>query len=229
MDDLQASLLKAETQLMAVGTLYEADLELQRVSPSLRGKIKSFLENEREALDLLAQRLVAADDVHTHYPMASQATGFDASIDKNMPGVRENRPDVATAVGRHQPFGVDALARLRDLLVDPKLQRLTPRTRPAPPEITAPTAPVEPATPSRPPPSGGTGGGLTGPLFINGVEYDPITLQPLNPLPQPRRETVYVAWQFEGSEAPALQTLEAIHLAVLAAIAEVSATATQGP
>ena len=233
MDDVQAVLSKADSQLVAAGTLYVADLELQRVSPTLRGKIKAFLDNEQAALDQLAQRLAAggAAPEEARYPLADDAEGFDSAFDQQLPGVREGRPEVAAALARHQPFDVPALGRLRDLVADPKRQRLSPDTRPAPKveaaEETATQA--EPAEPAPAPPHlppGPFGAGLTGPLVINGAEYDPVTLKPLNPAPEQVRDSIYVAWRFEGIDEPALQTLEAIQAAVAAAVAEISAAAS---
>jgi hypothetical protein len=233
MDDARAVLQKADLQLTMIGTLYEADLDLQRVSPTLRAKISTFLNNERAALDVLAEQLVAilgAGEAHTHYPLAPDADRFEASIDKNMPGVRESRPDVADVVARHQPFCVPALAQLRHLLLDEAQQRLSPDTRPAPPEVEPPIPPPgEPPPPPVPPPvPGGLGAGLTGPLYINGVEYDPQKLQRINAPPASRRETIYVEWHFEGADTSARHTLEAIHTAVSAAVDEISAAAGLG-
>lgn len=235
MEDTRAVLKKADAQLTMIGTLYEADLELQRVSPTLRAKIHGFLENERAALDQLAARLVAslgAGEAHVHYPMAADEPRFEASISKNLPGINEQRPEVAAAIARHQPFNVPGLGQLRELLVDETRQRLTPETRPAPPEPASPEpAPpaadeVEAAPPAPPPPRPpGLGAGLTGGVFINGVEHDPVTMQPLNPVAPARRETIYVDWRFEGSETSALRALESIHVAVSAAIDEVAAAA----
>ena len=157
MDDVRSVLQKADAQLTMIGTLYEADLELQRTSPTLRAKIRAFLESERAALDQLALRVVAAagsGETHVHFPMAPWEAGFEASIDKNMPGVREARPEVAATIARHQPYNVPALAQMRELLRDEERQRLTPETKPAPEEAEAPApepTPVEAATAPRPP------------------------------------------------------------------------------
>jgi hypothetical protein len=233
MDDLQSVLQKADAQLIAVDTLYGADLELQRSSPTLRGKIRGFLESERAALDHLARQVVAATgsgETHVHYPLAPWEAGFEASIDKNMPGVREARPDIASTIARHQPYSSPGLARLRELLQDEKRQQLTPETKPAPEEAEAPEpapAPEPPPTPAPPPPQGGLGAGLTGPMFINGVEYDPVTLKPIHPPPVARRDTIYVDWLFtlDGGPAPALPTLQSIQAAVATAIDEVRGAA----
>jgi len=229
MDDARTVLEKADRQLAMIGTLYGADLELQRLSPTLRAKIKAFLDNERAALDHLAARVVAASgvgEVHTHYPLSPWEAGFEASVDKNMPGVRESRPDLAATIARHQPFSVPGLAHLRDLLVDDKWQRLSARTKPAPAALRADPDPGEAAAapPPRPP---GMGAGLTGGVFINGVEHDPVTLQPLEAPAPVRRETIYVDWLFEGSEVSALSTLEGIHAAVGAAVDEVSGSISE--
>lgn len=230
MDDVQVALKKADGHLTMIGALYGADLELQRLSPTLRTKVKVFLETSRSALDQLAERVVTATgagEAHVHYPLAADAAKFDASIAKNMPGVQDARPDLAAVIASHQPYGVPALARLRELLVQEERQRLTPKTRPAPQEAEAPPASAE--APSPPPPTG-LGAGLTGSVFINGVEYDPVTLQPLNPMPLARRETVYEDWLFvlDGGEVSALGTLEAIRAAVAAAIDEVTLAAGLG-
>ncbi len=231
MDDVQAVLQKADGQLTMIGTLYEADLELQRASPTLRGKIKLFLENERATLDQMAGRVVAAagaGEAHTHYPLCPEAGRFEESLGKNMPGLTEHRPDLALTISRHQPYSAPGLARLRDLLVDVTRQRLTPSTRPAPdePAPVAPSAEEAAAPPAPPPiPSAGLGSGLTGSVYINGVQHDPITMRPLNAPTEARRETVYVDWRFEGDDVPATQRLEEVHAAVVSAVAEVSAAA----
>ena len=241
MDQVRTVLDEAEKQLVAIGTLYGADLELQRPSPTLRGKIRGFVGNQRAALDHLAHDVVAAHgagEAHTHYPFAAEADAFEASVDKNMPGVREQRPDVAATVARHQPFSVPALARLRDLLTDDTRQRLVPETRDKPKEP-APEGPPEgaagggaaggpaPAPEAPPAPPANQGGivGLTGGVFINGVAYDPITLQRKEEERKQQSTVIYVDWRFEGSDESALSTLQAIDAAVRAAVDEVSATA----
>jgi len=232
MDDVRTVLDEAEKQLVAIGTLYEADLTLQRASPTLRGKIKGFLANQRAALDHLAEGLVAAHgaaEAHTHYPFARDAEAFDASIDKNMPGVRTRQPDVATVISRHQPFSDSGLAQLRDLLTDPALQRLTPETRerPQPDPATVPDpapAPSETAAPA-PPPINAGGGVLSGGLYINGVSHDPVTLQRQQEAQLAESKEIYVDWRFGESETSALAALAAIDAAVRAAITEVSAAA----
>lgn len=231
MKDVRALLEKADLQLSMLTTLYTADLELQRISPTLRFKVKAFLDTERAALDKLAEGVVVATGAgegHIHYPLAAHEAMFETSVDKHMPGVREARPDLAATIARHQPFSVPPLAQLRELLRDENRQKLTPETSPAPPEpevVPEPEPAPVAAAPKPPPPQGGLGAGLTGPMFINGVEYDPMTLAPINPTPPARRETVYVDWHFQGQEASALHTLQEIQGAVAAAVDEVAAAA----
>ena len=239
MDQVRTVLDEAEKQLVAIGTLYGADLELQRASPTLRGKIRAFLDNQRAALDHLAHDVVAAHgagDAHTHYPFAPEADRFEASVDKNMPGVREHRPDIAATIARHQPFSVAALDRLRDLLSDDKRQRLVPETRDKPKEV-APASPEgaaaggaeqpapDPEVPPAPPANQGGIVGLTGGVFINGVAYDPITLKRQEEERKQQSAVIYVDWRFDGSDESALSTLQGIDAAVRAAIDDVSTTA----
>lgn len=229
MDDVRTALDEAHKQLEAIGTLYDADLELQRASPTLRGKIKGFLANQRTALDDLAAGVVAAagaGGAHTHYPFAREAEGFDASIDKNMAGVRAARPDVASVISRHQPYSQPALARLRDLLSDPTQQRLVPQTqkRPQPDGVAAPAETSAPAPAPVPSPTAG-GAVLSGGLFIDGVSYDPTTLHRQQEEQRQASAEVFVEWRFEGLEDSVLATLQAIDAAVRQAIDEVAATA----
>jgi len=228
MKDVRTVLQKADLQLTMIDTLYDADLDLQRISPTLRFKVKAFLDSERSALDHLAAAIVAAcglGEGHIHFPLSPEAERFDELFDKNMPGVRDKRPDLVPVIARHQPFSAPGLADLRNLLRDENNQKLTPETKPAPPEPVAPPEPAastaEPAAPKvPPPPAGGLGPGLTGPIFINGVEYDPITLKPINAPPPARRDTIYVDWHFAGSDASARGTLVGIKAAVNTAIDE---------
>lgn len=230
MDDVRGVLHEAEKQLVAIGTLYEADLELQRASPTLRGKIKGFLANQRAALDLVAEGVVAAHgagEAHTHYPFAGDEVGFEGSIDKNMPGVRAGRPDIAGVVARHQPFSVPALAQLRGLLTDESQQRLTPETRERPKDA-APAAPADPPAPAAPPPPAPANAGgavLSGGLFINGVPHDPTTLQRQQEERLAESKDIYVDWRFGGSDGSALTVLRAIGAAVRSTIDEVSVAA----
>jgi len=172
MDDLALVLRKADGQLAMIGTLCEADLELQRVSPTLRSNVNAFLQNQRLALDHLAARVAAVSglgDAHVHYPLAPDAPRFEISIDKNMPGVRQARPDVTAAVAKHQPYTDPALGRLRELLLDVKRQRLTPRSRPATPDEIAPPPAVpgtDPVPPVPPPPPAARGRPRRGPVDL---------------------------------------------------------------
>lgn len=231
MDDVVRVLCEADKQLVAIGTLYEADLELQRVSPTLRGKMKGFLLNQRAALDHLAESVVAAPVMvgeEIHYPFASESDGFDASIDKNMPGVRAARPEVAAVVAAHQPFSVPALAHLRHLLTDQFALKLLPELEERPADAAASPeaaeAPVEvpvvrdPAT---------TAGGVTlsGGHYINGVSLDPITLQREQAARQRQSQEVYLAWRFTGRDTTALADLAAIDAAVRAVLVDVAAAA----
>lgn len=238
MDEVRTALNDAHRQLAAIGTLYEADLDLQRPSPTLRGKIKGFLGSQRAALDHLAEAVVAASGAggaHTHYPFARETSGFAASIDKNMPGVRAAQPEVAAVIGRHQPCSQPALAVLRDLLTDPTRQRLTPLTRERPqPEATdqpagTTAAAVEPLAPSPPAPPvySPTAGGavLSGGLFIDGVSFDPTTLLRQQEEERQASKEIYLEWRFEGSDTSALATLAAIDAAVRSAVDEVAASA----
>lgn len=232
MDEVRTVLSKAEAQLTALGTIYDADLELQRLSPTLRGKLNAFLEGQRSALDLLAAKLVVVAggtaEGNIYYPLAPDPTEFEAYITKHTPGVLANRPDIAEVIARHQPGHVPGLAQLRTLLIDEKQRRLVPETIPVPvdPDAAAATESV-PAAPLPPMPPAAIPAGLSGAVYIDGVAHDPVTLRRLVPLAEAPRDKIYTAWKFafESGEVSALPVLQAIQSAVAAAIEEISATA----
>ena len=87
MDDIRAVLQRSDAHLTMIGTLYEADLELQRASPTLRAKIRAFVDSEKTALDQVAQRAMpaaASGEVDVHYPLAPEAETFDAFLDLSL-------------------------------------------------------------------------------------------------------------------------------------------------
>jgi len=136
-------------------------------------------------------------------------------------------------IAGHQPFSVPALALLRDLLMDESQQRLTALTKEkaraqggeaaAPSADEQPVAEAPPAGTPQPPPTNAGGIGLTGGLFIDGVEYDPITLKRQQEAQREASNLVYVAWTFTGRDDSVLTTLQAIDGAVRTALNDVAA------
>ncbi len=109
MEEIGASLSKAERDLAGLRPLYEKDLQAKAVSADLRVEIKTILENQRSPLDYLARELVtrfgnATPGHKVYYPSCAQQTDFPSQINGRMPGVKDKRPDIAAAIERHQPF-----------------------------------------------------------------------------------------------------------------------------
>jgi hypothetical protein len=101
----------AEENLRVVAEIYEATLVAKKQGKNLKPKLKNILEDQRSALDHLAHAIHARDGTpsksRTYYPSAERPSEFNGHIDQNMPGVRAARPDIATAIERHQRYQPD--------------------------------------------------------------------------------------------------------------------------
>jgi hypothetical protein len=135
-DDIHALLNAANGQLVILRALYEQSIEAQQLDPELRPLIKNILENQRSALDYLAQRIL---DKHgtpgatkkVYYPLAYGPNAFPNWFDKNLPGVKKGCPAAHDAIRDRQPYepGYDWLQDLLDLVNQNKHRELTPQVK----------------------------------------------------------------------------------------------------
>lgn len=228
-DDIRALLDASARQLEELVGAYEAALRSKQVSAALQVLVKNILENQRSALDHLAADLTRRfGNVggRVYYPLAPEPSRFQASMDSRMPGVLAARPDVGAAIERHQPYspGHAWLGRLVALTNENKHVQLTAQTRDE-------TRWIETGRPGgagvgfRPYQPGKGGVSFSGDFFINGVQIDPVTLQPATGGPKPYRETIYVDWLFEDAGDPVLTVLRAAQDGAEGVVGEVLAVA----
>jgi hypothetical protein len=136
MDDIHDLLDHTDEQLALVEQLYRRSLEAKEQGKRLKPQIKNVLDNQRSALDYLAHHIYERHGALTskgtkaksYYPIANSPQEFDAWFDKNLPGVRAKRPDIADAIKRHQSWQPDHdwLKWLAGLSVESKHRILTP-------------------------------------------------------------------------------------------------------
>jgi hypothetical protein len=209
LDDAREVLAEAAVNLKALKSIYEQSLEAKRLVPGVRPKVKSILEHQRSALDYLAHELVTHYGVagkKSYYPMAPTLAEVTASVDSRLPGVRSDRPDIATAIEARQPCqpGYEWLTALTEHVNALKHRELTPQTR------------QETVVRSHTSPGGGgvrwTQGVTFGAgVYINGVPVDPRTQTTVDGRTV---QTIYVDWLFDGTTRSVLGTLQQVQAGV---------------
>ena len=106
--DIDALIDDAGEQLERVRELYEDSLREKEVPGKLRTRIKNVLENQRSALEYLAnaiyERYGDGTDARVYYPVTDAATAFGGTFDRLLPGVAANAPTVRDAIEARQPY-----------------------------------------------------------------------------------------------------------------------------
>src|SRR6266508_2314286 len=114
-DDIRALMEDAAEQIAAAGALHDEALTDYKVRGRFKTRVKNVLEAQRSSLDYLAVAITeqyGTPKGPIYYPLAPSSAEFAAEMDRKMPGVAAAEPDIAAAVGRHQPHDNE---HLRDL------------------------------------------------------------------------------------------------------------------
>ncbi|HEY1030787.1 MAG TPA: hypothetical protein VGD89_03385 [Flavipsychrobacter sp.] len=140
-DEAKELLAHSENSLKAIENDYKKSLNDKNVNSTLLISIKNLMENLRSALDFVAHGLYekygnSSTNPKIYFPYAS--SGVDKAgyhnkkiIDK-IPGLKNNRPDIAGVIESYQHFSSinnSWLPIFMDLNNENKHQRLTPQVR----------------------------------------------------------------------------------------------------
>lgn len=130
LDDIQALLDDARAQIALAGTLHDKALTTPQARGPFKTRIKNILEAERSVLDYLAVELTNRHGTPRgliYYPLSQDEPGFDDEMENKMPGVAANRPDIADAIKKHQPWQPNGewLRELNQLTREQKHNRLS--------------------------------------------------------------------------------------------------------
>jgi hypothetical protein len=126
-----------------IKTSYQESLESKEIKKELLIEIKNFMENLRSALDYTACGLFQkygsknTKKNKVYFPYAKKEFSFSdfqsgKFIDKNIPGLLNNRPDIVKKIESYQCFsGLENewLPLFMNLTNENKHQNLTPQTR----------------------------------------------------------------------------------------------------
>ena len=133
--DIDALLEESGEQLERVRELYEKSLRDKDVPSGLRVRIKNVVENQRSALEYLANAIYErhgdGKGKNSYYPVANAPSEFPGLFERYLPGVAANCPDAREAIQARQPYvpGFEWLRHLVLLTNENKHRRLTPQTR----------------------------------------------------------------------------------------------------
>jgi hypothetical protein len=208
LNDVEATLGLAAEQLGEIEKIYNDTLAAQNIPPRLQALIKGVIEHQRSALDFTTHAIAtglgtARDGDRIYWPYARRPEDFVGYFDKNLPGLRAARPDIADAYQRYQPYtpGYEWIADLIELAKSNKHRQLTPQTR-TENHATRFSGPLGGAIEIGRGASIQIGQGAA--ILIDGVPLQSI---------QPQR-IVYVAWLFADSGKNALGTLQGIQAGI---------------
>lgn len=142
-DDAKELIQESKATFIEIKKAYDDSLNDKEVKSSLLIKIKNFMENLRSALDFTAYDLFDKYGTSTttnpkiYFPYAKNGLSkadFQTKkiIEKNLPGVIANRPDIVAKIESFQWFSCSDnrwLPKFMDLNNENKHQRLSPQTR----------------------------------------------------------------------------------------------------
>lgn len=219
-------LRKIDEHLDEVRDHYEEDLASKELSDELVYAIRAVIQDCQSALDWTAaavkKQCGGKGKWKPYFPLVSELKAFPAAMEKQIPGLIESHPDVAKAFRRHQPYrrGKAELGYLHKLARVEKHEDFTPQTKKETRriDVSGPGSSVSFT------PWDGEQGMQVAPgakMWMNGVEVDPQTFQPLGGGPKPYTETIYVDWRFVDPAVPVLPTLEALGRLVASAVKDV--------
>jgi len=223
-EQIKALVADAAEQLQLVDEMYEESLEEQSVSPRLQTRIKNVVENQRSALEYLANRIYEAygdgKRAKSYFPVAESPEDFPRVFDLRLPGVAAGAAEVRAAIEERQPYR-DGYGWLQDLVYltnENKHRKLTAQTRKerSVSRWNRPEATIEADDAGNiriGPPAGDTNVRFEGDL---------------REIP-PDEELAYVDWLFTDLGKSAMQTLQAIQAGTVALIEEVVAVMDQVP
>ncbi|MFV0234031.1 hypothetical protein OBK30_13355 [Empedobacter falsenii] len=142
-EDALELIAESKNILTEIKIAYEESLHDQQIKPKLLIKIKNFMENLRSALDFTAHHLYetygnpSSGNPNIYFPYAW--TGLDLNgfrtknlIQNKIPGLIQNRPDIAADIESYQHFSSTDnswLPKFMELNNENKHQRLSPQTR----------------------------------------------------------------------------------------------------
>lgn len=216
-EDIDALIAEAAKQIALVEGSYEGALHARHASGTLRVQIKNVLENQRSALEYLANGLHEAlggtPSGRVFFPIAPAPKDFPALIKGQLPTVTK---DVAAygVIEAAQPYqtGCAWIGHLAVLTRQNKHHRLTPQVRDETRqvEVRTPGGGGVTYTPYQEGKGGVIFGGQFGQVLINGVPVDPRTQRPVPSQTQTVTERVWVDWQFDEPRVSVLATVREI-------------------
>jgi hypothetical protein len=115
---VQVDLKAAMRALVELGELYARDLEAEEISDDVIDRVGIIVRNLNAALDKTAdgvQTNLYERSTRTYFPLVADEARFEAALDRSIKGLRDDHPEIADAIRRHQPFHRPILNNLKPL------------------------------------------------------------------------------------------------------------------
>lgn len=140
--DTRILLQDAKRLLGEIETIHDQNVNSESIPPSLKLKIKQFLENidsalGYEAINIFSKYCTVPEsklELHEsklYFPVKDNKEAYHKYIDKWYPGLRENKPEIITTIGNYQFFHSNSLwlSRLKYLVNKNKHRNLTKQSK----------------------------------------------------------------------------------------------------
>lgn len=212
---------KIDEGLARVEARCQNDLGAKAVSNEMLYEVRRVIQDCQSALDWTASAVDAryGSRGRPYFPIGRDQADFEKKLDAQIPGLRRNRPHIADAFERHQPYrpGCEVLAQLHELSRVNKHQDFSPQTR-----TERRTTRVEVAGASA---EWAEGVRFAPGVAILGVPIDAGTQRPTLKAGATVTNVTYVDWRFVNPNLSVRPTLRSLARAVREAVLDVSAAA----
>lgn len=201
---------------------YEDSLHERSIKTALLIEIKNFMENLRSALDYSAHGLFdkygdKTKNQNIYFPYAWEGLSYNDFrskniIEKNIPGLSKNRPDIVKIIEGYQSFSSnenDWLPKFMDLNNENKHQNLTPQIRKEAKQlnISSGGVSISMGESCRIEMGSGTMIQMGGAVIPGGLRID--VNNPARIFGQAKQEIItWVSFRFESNDEPVLPLLE---------------------
>lgn len=222
-EDAQSLVAECASALVGIRKEYDASLHDKNIHPALLIRIKNFMENLRSALDFIAHDLfdkygAQSSQANIYFPYAWEGldlAGFRQKqrIEKCIPGLSNNRPDIVAVIESYQHFSDSKnawLPKFMELNNENKHQGLTPQIRKERKELRLSSGGTSMSIGQGASISIGHGASITlgGGMVIPGGQHFDVN-NPPQTMGQGTKEIItWVAFHFSSNDEPVIPFLE---------------------
>lgn len=142
-ENIDALITSIKSDYVSIHSLYEASLSKKELDPSLKIKVKNYLENARSILDYCAHDIadkLGIKKEKIYFPFVNKTTnidGFKSEVGRNLPNLEMLHENLYKYIESLQPYHSAQvwLANFIDIVNNHKHQDLTPQIKTESPSL----------------------------------------------------------------------------------------------